>query len=104
MHSVAALLALLPITPALAAPSSSIDLGGTWKSIALQEPSFPPADAPGWAEVQIPKPVNAAPWVCQRREFEIPFELRGQRLYLRFTGVKYTARVRCNGKIVGEHA
>ncbi|MGQ9730452.1 MAG: carbohydrate-binding domain-containing protein [Candidatus Zipacnadales bacterium] len=98
-----ALLLIVGGSAAMALPQSSIDLSGTWQSIALPVPGYPPSTASGWAAIEIPRPVNPAPWVCQRRSFEIPEQFVGQRLYLRFLGVKYTAQVRCNGQVVGEH-
>jgi hypothetical protein len=89
--------------PILAAPTTVLDLGGTWQTMSLNAPDFPPADAPAWRDVDVTAPVNAAAWVCQRRTFTPPAELRGQRLFLRFEGVKYTAQVRCNGTPVGSH-
>lgn len=87
----------------IAAPSVSLDLGGTWQTINLDRPAFPPADAEGWYEVDVIAPVGARPGLCQRRAFTIPPEFAGQRLFLRFEGVKYTATVRCNGAEVGGH-
>ncbi len=88
---------------ALSAPTTSLDLGGTWLSLGLTAPDFPSPDAEGWTEVDVIAPVATRPWVCQRRSFEIPASLAGQRLFLRFEGVKYTATVRCNGQEVGRH-
>ena len=99
----AALLSLCTYLPIHAAVSGSIDLGGTWATIGLDEPAWPPTNAPGWTDVDVIAPVGARPWLVQRRTFDIPAQMQGQRLFLRFEGVKYTAMVRCNGARVGEH-
>ncbi|MBN2451106.1 MAG: hypothetical protein JXR77_12000 [Lentisphaeria bacterium] len=99
------LLALLACAAVATPPARarSIDLGGNWLTLRLPQPEFPPADAPGWTEHDVVAPVGAAEWICQRRAFPVPADAAGKRLFLRFEGVKYTARVRCNGNPVGQH-
>jgi hypothetical protein len=66
--------------------------GGAWRSI----------EVPGcWEAAGVPV-MDSGPFVF-RREVTIPSEWRGRRVWLRFGGVSYHARVRVNGVEVGQH-
>jgi beta-mannosidase len=66
-------------------------------------------DASGWREMQLPTnwyrtevgDFFGAVWF--RREFRVPGELRGSRLFLRFSAVDYIADVWLNGSYLGRH-
>ena len=47
---------------------------------------------------------NYMPHVWYRRQFQVPANLRQQRLLLHFGAVDYTARVWLNGQFLGEHS
>ena len=88
---------------AAAVPTVTVDLGGAWQTMRLSEMRFPAPEEDGWIELDVIAPVSAGEWLCQRRTFQIPRAGPGQRLFVRFEGVKYTAEVRCNGQTVGGH-
>jgi beta-mannosidase len=91
-------------------------LDGTWRyamegddpgtSLGFQRGDF---DASAWGEMQLPTnwyrtevgDFFGAIWF--RREFRVPEELRGGRLFLRFGAVDYVADVWLNGSYLGRH-
>ncbi len=86
-----------------ASPRAEMNLSGTWQAapadpdLAQQTPLGP------WKNSEVPGLVNGinrkAVWL--RRDFDAPADWRGQRVLLRFNGVKYNAAVFVNGRRVG---
>jgi beta-mannosidase len=95
---------------------AGVSLDGAWRysledevrgaSLGYQRPDF---DSTSWQEMRLPTnwyltevgDFFGAIWF--RREFEVPPELRGQRLFLRFGAVDYIADVWLNGAYLGSH-
>ncbi len=70
---------------------------------------LPDLDASSWREMRLPtnwyltEVGDFFGTIWFRREFEVPPELRGQRLFLRFGAVDYFADVWLNGQYLGAH-
>jgi len=100
------LLGILLLTPraAIAAdePRQELSLNGVWQCQRVAELSEPPA--PGeWKHCAVPGYERGADYqrAWLRRSFAVPAEMRGQRIKIRFGGVKFNSRVYVNGKHVG---
>ena len=81
---------------------SETSLSGAWELQVEGEQT--------WREVQVPGCWEAAgvpmdfPGPCLfRRQFEVPSDLAGRRLFLRFGGVSYHCSINVDGMPVGEH-
>jgi beta-mannosidase len=93
-----------------------LSLDGVWKyRIEEDEPGeslgYPSRDLddPSWRDMELPtnwyltEVGDFFGTIWFRRSFELPAELRGQRLFLRFGAVDYFADVWLNGEFLGSH-
>ena len=79
-----------------------IDLNGQWeyqKATAIESPP----ESGQWQPISVPGSLTG--WNYNRawfrRSFELPASIKGERIKIRFDGVKYNSRVFVNGKHVG---
>lgn len=80
-----------------------LTLDGIWRYRRHDETTWRDIAVPGCWEADGRPKLDAGPYVY-RCEVEVPEAWRGRRLRLRFDGVSYHARVRVDGREVGEHA
>lgn len=80
----------------------AISLSGPWELQVEGERAWRAVQVPGsWESVGVPLDY---PGPCvYRRRLDVPADLAGRRLFLRFGGVSYHCSVSVNGKPVGEH-
>jgi beta-galactosidase len=90
-----------------------ISLNGTWDFKWDNEDrlAYPPDDK-GWTTIEVTKKSRSETgfgkegtnhWAWYKRNVHVPGSMKGQRVKIRFTIVKYKAYVYWNGKKVGEH-
>jgi hypothetical protein len=91
-----------------------VSLNGTWEFKWDNEKrlSYPPNDK-GWTKIKVAIISQYATgfgtegsnhWAWYRRKVRVPDSMKGQRIKLRFSSVKYKAGVYWNGEKVGEHS
>lgn len=96
------------LAAALAATSfgvPTISLDGTWKLCRTDSAEQPGPDA-DWTTIEVPGLLNQLdfkPYLWYRRSVDIPAELAGRHLFLRFEAVRFVAEVYLNGRKVGGH-
>ena len=88
---------LISICPTVAQPRTAIDLTGTWQVQRTSDLDAPPGDE--WGEMAVPGMLFGTDYqrAWLRRTVELPTDVAGRRLKLRFNGVKYNSRVLLNG-------
>ncbi|MCF8226126.1 MAG: hypothetical protein K9J30_09625 [Bacteroidales bacterium] len=97
----------------IAQDRQEISLNGTWdfKWDNENRLAYPP-DEGRWTTMEVTKKSRTATgfgengtnhWAWYRRDVQVPNSMKGQRIKLRFTEVKYKAVVYWNGEKVGEH-
>jgi len=98
----AAALALLAAAVAQAAGRQELSLSGRWEVQKVAELGEPPKGGE-WKPCTVPGYLHGSDYerAWFRRTFTVPKAMRGQRLKIRFGGVKYNSRVFVNGKGVG---
>ncbi|MFC1806475.1 glycoside hydrolase family 2 protein, partial [Planctomycetota bacterium] len=87
---------------AVAAARLEVSLSGQWEHQKVAELKAPPKGGE-WKPCTVPGYLRGTDYerVWFRRSFTVPKAMRGQRLKIRFGGVKYNSRVLVNGKHVG---
>ena len=102
MHIPAGVYLLLSLLPAAEDPRSVIRLDGVWEYQRVAELSEPPAGG-SWTACSVPGYLSGTDYqrAWFRRSFTVPDAMRGQRIKMRFGGVKYNSRVYVNGQHVG---
>jgi len=87
---------------ASAAPRDVLDLNGSWEYHIVQDLS-PEPPASGWKPFAVPGMLRGHDYqrAWFRRTVTVPAAMRGQRVKLRFGGVKFNSRVLLNGDAVG---
>ena len=87
---------------AAAAPRHEVSLNGVWEYQKVADLEDDPK-AESWKQLRVPGTLYG--WNYERawlrRSFELPASIRGQRIKIRFDGVKYNSRILVNGKHVG---
>jgi len=98
----AVVLALATACLAGAAGRQELSLSGRWEVQKVAELGGPPKGG-AWTPAAVPGYLRGSDYerAWFRRTFAVPKAMRGQRLKLRFGGVKYNSRVVVNGKRVG---
>ncbi len=83
-------------------PRWELDLNGSWQAQHVGELETPPASGQ-WQPATVPGTFQGYDYerVWLRRSFTVPDSLRGNRIKIRFDGVKYNSRVYLNGRHVG---
>ena len=80
-----------------------VSLNGEWE-FQFSHSDNRPAEGE-WDKIPIPSHVGLREeqYIWYRRSFTIPESMSGQRVFLKFGGVKFVSEVRLNGKAVGGH-
>lgn len=97
-------LLLAALTASHAQSRQTVDLGGEWEFVKVKDLATGPPAA-GWAKMNVPGALLGYDYerAWFRRDFVVPETMRGQRIVLRFGGVKWNSTVRVNGQVVGGH-
>jgi alpha-L-fucosidase len=89
-----------------------LDLSGTWKFAPAPPVRFweNDVDPAGWADIRVPGEWATQGWIlvqdaerAYKRRVDVPADVAGRRLVLRFDGVYSYARVWVNGTFVRDH-
>ena len=104
MRSLLLCLPMLLGSPAGAAdsPRQEVSLNGEWEHQLVADLDQPP-DSEAWRPCTVPGYLTGTNYqrAWLRRAFTVPAAFRGQRIKIRFGGVKYASRVSVNGRPVG---
>jgi len=102
-HTASALLLVISsLAQAAEEPRRELSLNGTWQCQLAGELGSPPASGT-WKPCTVPGYLSGTDYqrAWLRRTFDVPKQMRGQRIKLHFGGVKFNSRVHVNGKQVG---
>jgi len=93
---------LAAVALAGAAPRRDVSLNGQWEYRLAEELTAPPREGQ-WRRCVVPGYLRGVDYqrAWFRRSFVVPQAFAGQRIKLRFGGVKYDSRVYVNGRHVG---
>ncbi len=96
------LLLIASATRAAEGPRRELSLNGTWQFQLVSELSGPPTSGE-WKSCTVPGYLSGTEYqrAWLRRSFAVPAEMRGQRIKIHFSGVKFNSRIYVNGKHVG---
>ncbi len=83
-------------------PRHEISLNGAWEHQLAGDLAQPPGGGP-WKPCSVPGYLAGTDYqrAWLRRSFNVPEAMRGQRVEIRFGGVKYNSRVYVNGRQIG---
>ena len=83
-------------------PRCEVSLNGEWEHQIVSDVDAPPAPS-AWKPCRVPGYLNGTDYqrAWFRRRFTVPPEMRGQRVEVRFGGVKFHSRIFVNGTRVG---
>lgn len=92
----------LAMAAADAPARQELSLNGTWQCQIVTDLDRPPA-AEGWSDRAVPGYLEGTDYrrAWFRRSFAVPVGMQGQRIKIRFGGVKYNSRVLVNGQAAG---
>jgi hypothetical protein len=96
---------LLAAVAATSFGAQAISLDGPWTLCRTNSAEQPAAGA-DWKTVDVPTLLNQLddhPYLWYRRSVEVPAELAGRHLFLRFEAVRFVSEVYLNGRRVGGH-
>lgn len=81
----------------------TVSLNGAWQCRVVTSLDQLPDDGGRWKTVQVPGYLDGYDYrrAWFRRSFAVPKTMRGQRVVIRFGGVKYNSRIHVNGHNVG---
>ena len=87
----------------LAVAREEVSLSGQWQMQKVEELGKAPPRGGDWRPIAVPGYLRGSNYerAWFRRTFTVPGTMRGQRIKIRFGGVKYNSRVLVNGKHVG---